>query len=92
MVAIITERETDVTLVFMKLNKRPQEEIDQYLKDQEDIVKILQDEGSKTYSELREKLGDRDISSPLSYLVKSDKISFTINSDGSVNYWDWSDY
>lgn len=88
---MLTDREADTTLIFMQLNNKSQEEIDLYLKDQKDIVNILVEEGPKTFGELLVHF-DHDISPALSYLVKSDKISFTIEPGGNVVYWDWSWY
>jgi hypothetical protein len=91
MVAMITDREADTTLMFMKINGCSQNEIDSYLKDQEDISRILLEDGCKTFSELSSYF-DHDISPALSYLVHSGKISFTVPPDGNISYWDWSYY
>ena len=88
---IVTDRDVDSTLWFMQANNKPQAKIDQYLKDQADISEILMNQGGKTFEALAS-LFDHDISLALSYLVKSEKISFTIPSDGNVIYWDWGDY
>lgn len=88
---IVHEKDMDITLHFMQLNNRPQEEVDRYLQDQKDIASILEKDGYQTFSQLVEKIG-HEVSAALNYLVKSGKISFSINSDGSVAYWDWGDY
>lgn len=88
---IVSDREVDTTLVFMHINNRPQEEIDLYLKDQKDIAELLIKNGASTYNQISEHF-DHDITAALSYLVKSGKISFTIESGGEVKYWDWGDY